>query len=196
MIITNTNSLQVFDAILRTDNTYASSEITISLIEEGSNVVTEITPTALVYSNNSVEVSYSISTGELVEGKTYLLTLKDSNDKLLFRDKLQVKDEYTIANADERYNLHDTDFVYLDSNADGNTFVYSDIGSEGGDKNYIHDQGVVSASWSISHGLAKFPSVSVVDTSNQLVMGVIDYVDTNNLTITFNASFSGKAYIN
>jgi hypothetical protein len=29
-----------------------------------------------------------------------------------------------------------------------------------------------------------------------MVVGDVEYIDENNLTITFNASFSGKAYIN
>jgi hypothetical protein len=194
MIITNTNSLQVFDAILRTDNTYASSEITISLIEEGSSVVTELTPTALVYSNNSVEVSYSISTGELIDGKTYLLTLKDSIGKLLFRDKLQVKDEYTTDNAAERFNMHDTDFVYIQ---DTNTSNYITVDTSlSGDKNFIHNQASASTSWSVSHGLGKFPSITVVDSGNSVVVGEVTFIDTNNLTINFAYSFSGKAYFN
>lgn len=196
MIITNTNTLQVFNAILRTDNIYTAGQLTISLIAEAQSTAVEITPTSLDYESNYVKVSYSITSGELIDGQTYLLTLKDSSSKLLFRDKLQVKDEYTVANADERFNLHDTDFVYLDSNDDGSSFVYSDIGNAEGDKNYMHDQGVVSAVWSVNHNLAKYPSVSVVDTSNQIVVGVVEYIDTNNLTITFNAAFSGSAYIN
>mgnify|MGYP006103932779 FL=1 len=196
MIITNTNSLQVFNAILRTDNIYTAGQLTISLIAEGQSTAVEITPTSLDYESNYVKVSYSITSGELIDGKTYLLTLKDSSGKLLFRDKLQVKDEYTLANADERFNLHDTDFVYLDTNPDGSSFVYSDIGAGEGDKNYLHDQGVVSAVWTISHGLGKYPSVSVVDTANQIVFGEIEYVDTNNIIITFNAAFSGSAYLN
>ena len=115
MIITNTNSLQVFNAILRTDNIYTAGQLTISLIAEAQSTAVEITPTSLDYESNYVKVSYSITSGELIDGQTYLLTLKDSSGKLLFRDKLQVKDEYTLANADERFNLHDTDFVYLDS---------------------------------------------------------------------------------
>ena len=196
MIITNTNSLQVFNAILRTDNIYTAGQLTISLIAEAQSTAVEITPTSLDYESNYVKVSYSITSGELIDGQTYLLTLKDSSGKLLFRDKLQVKDEYTLANADERFNLDDTDFVYLDSNPDGSSFVYSDIGAGEGDKNYLHDQGVVSAVWTISHSLGKYPSVSVVDTANQIVFGEIEYVDTNNIIITFNAAFSGSAYLN
>jgi hypothetical protein len=64
------------------------------------------------------------------------------------------------------------------------------------DKHYIHDQGVPSISWTINHNLNKFPSVSAVDTASNLVMGQVEYIDRNNLIVTFNASFSGEAYLN
>jgi hypothetical protein len=64
------------------------------------------------------------------------------------------------------------------------------------DKTYTHNQGTPSAIWNISHGLNKKASVMVVDTANTVVIGKIDYVDDNNITLTFNGSFSGYAYIN
>ncbi len=64
------------------------------------------------------------------------------------------------------------------------------------DKKYVHDQGIPSLIWTINHGLNKYPSVSAVDTAGSVVFGQVDYIDTNNLTITFNASFSGEAYLN
>lgn len=68
--------------------------------------------------------------------------------------------------------------------------------SVGADKNYVHIQGSASSTWTINHGLAKFPSVTVVDSGNNVVVGSTSMVDNNNLTITFTASFSGKAYLN
>ena len=67
---------------------------------------------------------------------------------------------------------------------------------DGSDKNFVHDQGVSSATWTINHGLGKFPSVVAVDSAKSAVVGAIDYIDTNNLTLTFNAAFSGEAYLN
>lgn len=64
------------------------------------------------------------------------------------------------------------------------------------DKNYVHNQGSASNIWNITHSLNKYVSVTVVDSAGTVVIGQIDYVDLNNITITFNASFSGDAYIN
>ena len=47
-----------------------------------------------------------------------------------------------------------------------------------------------------SKNLGKFPSVSVVDSANDEVIGEVTYIDTNSLTIKFTAAFSGKAYLN
>lgn len=56
----------------------------------------------------------------------------------------------------------------------------------------------VSASsvWTITHDLERFPSVTVVDSSGNLVIGDVDYVSNLELTITFSAPFSGTAYLN
>ncbi len=70
------------------------------------------------------------------------------------------------------------------------------IASKVDDKNYVHDQGLPSEVWTVAHNLDKYPSVSAVDTAKTVVVGKTEYIDSNNLTLTFNASFSGQAYIN
>ena len=72
----------------------------------------------------------------------------------------------------------------------------AELASDGVDLNYVHDQGVASATWSVSHNLGKLPSVTVVDTAGSVVVGDVSYTDNNNLIVTFNNSFSGEAYIN
>ena len=64
------------------------------------------------------------------------------------------------------------------------------------DKHFVFTQATPSTSWSVNHGLDKFPSVTVVDSAGTQVQGQVDYTDTNNLTISFENQFSGKAYIN
>ena len=63
-------------------------------------------------------------------------------------------------------------------------------------ENYVHDQQVASNTWVVIHELDKFPSVSIVNTANQAVVGDITYNTLNQLTITFTSQISGKAYIN
>jgi hypothetical protein len=75
-------------------------------------------------------------------------------------------------------------------------FINPDIDPGTGDKNFVFVQAVASASWNVVHNLDKFPSVSIVDDDNNQVYGSVVYNTVNDLTITFTAPFSGKAYIN
>ena len=79
---------------------------------------------------------------------------------------------------------------------DNTKFLRGDNTWAEADKNYVHDQGVPNQVWTISHGLEKLPAVVVVDTAQSVVVGQIEYIDLNNITITFNSSFSGEAYLN
>lgn len=60
---------------------------------------------------------------------------------------------------------------------------------------YVHDQGTPASVWNITHPLNMKPSVMTVDTADVSMEGQIEYIDDNNLTITFNGAFSGKAYL-
>lgn len=61
---------------------------------------------------------------------------------------------------------------------------------------YVHNQSLPLIEWTIVHNMGKYPSVSVVDSANDEVIGEVSYIDTNSLTIKFTAQFSGKAYLN
>lgn len=60
---------------------------------------------------------------------------------------------------------------------------------------YEHDQQVPNNEWVVAHNLGKFPSVSVIDTDDSLVIGSVLYLNLNQLKISFTGSFSGKAYL-
>jgi hypothetical protein len=60
---------------------------------------------------------------------------------------------------------------------------------------YDHTQGVASNSWVINHNLGFKPNVTVVDSAGTIYEGEITYTNTNSLTVSFSASFSGKAYL-
>ena len=64
------------------------------------------------------------------------------------------------------------------------------------DSRYEHTQEFAGKVWEINHNLNKKPSVTVVDSGDNVVIGEVQYVDNNKLTVSFNASFSGKAYLN
>jgi hypothetical protein len=70
------------------------------------------------------------------------------------------------------------------------------IAKLGTDKTFVFTQPTPAAVWTINHGLNKFPSVTSVNNNNIQAYGAIEYIDKNNLTITFSGGFSGKAYMN
>lgn len=61
---------------------------------------------------------------------------------------------------------------------------------------HTHTQDAAATVWVVNHDMGKNPSVSVVDTAGQEMMGEVRYGDLNNLTITFSHLVSGKAYLN
>ena len=61
---------------------------------------------------------------------------------------------------------------------------------------YIHDQAIAASVWTINHNLDKYPSITVVDTGGNVILGKYTYTDTNTLVAEFNAAFKGTAYLN
>lgn len=72
----------------------------------------------------------------------------------------------------------------------------SSSGGLGEDKNYEFNQLSPKLTWNIMHGLNKYPSVTIVDSAGNKVIGDIKYIDNNNITISFTAAFAGIAYFN
>lgn len=64
------------------------------------------------------------------------------------------------------------------------------------DKYFCFEQAIPSNNWTIVHSLEKYPSVTVVDSAETVIIGEITYIDMNTLRIDFQAAFSGKAYLN
>ena len=64
------------------------------------------------------------------------------------------------------------------------------------DKTFEFTQGTPATTWNIQHDLGKFPSITVIDTADTVVTGQYEYIDNNNVTLTFSAGFAGKAYLN
>lgn len=77
--------------------------------------------------------------------------------------------------------------------------VWSTVQSGGGgssDENYVFMQAIASDTWTIHHGLAKFPSVTIIDSGNNAVIGDVEYIDSDTVVCHFSSAFSGKAYLN
>lgn len=62
--------------------------------------------------------------------------------------------------------------------------------------NYVHEQQVASQTWVVTHNMGKRPSVTIVDTADDEVIGQVKFNSDNQLTIYFSSPISGKAYLN
>jgi len=61
---------------------------------------------------------------------------------------------------------------------------------------FTFTQGTLSNTWTINHNLDRFPSVTVVDNSNNIVVGAVTYNNSNQIVISFSETVIGKAYLN
>ena len=50
--------------------------------------------------------------------------------------------------------------------------------------------------WRIAHGLERFPSVTITDTSGAEILADVTYVDNNNVLVQFASETAGVAYLN
>lgn len=95
---------------------------------------------------------------------------------------------------------------------DGDIYIDSDTGTYYGPKadgawpvevlyqpgqtlRHVHSQPVASTTWSITHALGGRPSVMIVDTGGNVVIGDISYNSDTSVTVSFTAAFSGYAYL-
>lgn len=99
-------------------------------------------------------------------------------------------------------NFHDIELEYVSGSGgleDEEYYLVSlllyDIESNT-DKTFTFTQSSSSSTWDVAHNLNKFPSVSVVDSAKSAVVGSVEYINENELRITFSAPFSGYAYMN
>ena len=83
------------------------------------------------------------------------------------------------------------DLTTTDDLTEGTTNKYFTVGRV----SYEHTQGSSSNSWVINHNLGFKPNVTVVDSAGTMYEGEIAYTNTNSLTVSFSAAFSGKAYL-
>jgi hypothetical protein len=82
--------------------------------------------------------------------------------------------------------------------SDGGNYIFSEFARpiSNDDKNFVFNQVVPSTTWTVTHNLNKFPSVSVVDTGGTVVVGSYTYDSDNQTTLNFTHAFAGKAYFN
>jgi len=134
--------------------------------------------------------------------------LLGANDSIVILHKYDDINKYGLYNITSiQEDIDESDFLYVQMQfIQGNSSIEEDKDylfsvidfnlSENKDKNYVHNQVVASNTWSVSHNLNKYPSVTIVDSGENVVIGDVQYIDLNNIKITFTSTFSGKAYFN
>lgn len=74
--------------------------------------------------------------------------------------------------------------------------IKGEKGIDGAGTTFTWTQSIALPVWTIPHNLARFPSITVVDTLNNKVEPDIKYIDNNIIQVTHGSAYSGKAYIN
>lgn len=133
--------------------------------------------------NAIVDSSFVRGGARAVADLTALYALSTKADQLL-----ENVTKVWVASALANYTLID------DTNI-GNSSGWQ-IDEASSTETYVHNQGSPSATWSITHGMGKKPSVVVIDSGGDICTGTIVYDTDNALTLTFSAGFSGTAYLN
>ena len=89
----------------------------------------------------------------------------------------------------------ETTIVVDQSNTQSSTIEVTGIVS-GKDAHFTYTQVTPSNTWDVTHNLNKKPSVTVVDSADSVVIGDVQYLNNNQVRLTFVGAFSGKAYFN
>tara|TARA_R100000963_G_C4628467_1_gene94114 strand:+ start:409 stop:1092 length:684 start_codon:yes stop_codon:yes gene_type:complete len=138
------------------------------------------------------------STQNVVEFVDYLvgnqILINEQNDISTF-GHYQITDYTDGGSFADSYTLT---LTYLGGNGSITENLYYDFAefSLPSTETFTFTQAVPATVWTINHTLNKHPSISVVSTANQLVVGDASYTSTTQIVITFAAAFAGKAYLN
>lgn len=103
-----------------------------------------------------------------------------------------------IVRPTHKQSLNELHGVDTSNLSGGQMLAYNDVQEvwEPRDIYHVHTQGIASATWVITHNLKKYPSVTVVDSLGNVVIGSVEYTNINTITLTFNGGFSGQAFLN
>ena len=69
-----------------------------------------------------------------------------------------------------------------------------DPGTGGAGTYFVHVQTTPASTWTFNHGLGMFPAVTITDDSGVVGQAAVQYIDANNISVSFSIPFTGKAY--
>jgi len=174
-----------------------------------SGNVTFLATNPMTDSSNNAIVSPTLVTGTLNNAGTFSVSLTATNDSTTSPSGTTYEVTENIDEAGQvKYNIS------VPYNSASSTLNLADVtpattpvtsynyatqeyvaGVVADQQAFTFDQQSPAATWSITHNLGFKPSVFVVDTSDTVCFGDIEYTSNNALTVTFAQSFAGKAYL-
>lgn len=138
---------------------------------------------------NSLSVTYKITS-----------TLADGTAPFTLSSKTLVSNLNTeyLNGQSSTYFLDWTNFSHTPTSLSGYgiTNAYSKTEINNLINTFTFTQLVPDSVWTIEHNLNKYPSVTVTDSGGNLVIGDVDYVSNNIITVSFTGAFSGKVFLN
>ncbi|MCM8710546.1 siphovirus ReqiPepy6 Gp37-like family protein [Clostridium sp. SYSU_GA19001] len=137
----------------------------------GITMDTRITEVKEIYENTGLKL-------EVTFGNS-IPTLTDKIKKVIDNPVIETPSE---TKYDERYYTKTEVDKKIEQTIGTSTFIYTQIAP-------------ISV-WNINHNLNKRPSVTIIDSSGNTVIGDVQYIDENNVKITFSSAFAGNAYLN
>lgn len=105
----------------------------------------------------------------------------------------------TIAQDVDEPNFYDLGLVFVSGNGGLQSIQsYSISAFKSSDKNFVTNNTtfLANTATTITHNLGKFPAVTVVDSAGTHVVGDVQHINVNSLTITVKTTFTGKIYVN
>lgn len=164
------------------------------IVEGGGDDIALTSVTEIVISkkneyNNTVE---NISSDMFAVGNK--ITVTEISNQNVFA-------EFTISSFTDYSNDEFSTLQVTNNSGNGNFragtfYAFTSRAAVTGDKKYTHNQSSPSTTWTINHNLEKKPSVTVVDSADNVIICEVEYTTDNQVVLTFDASTSGKAYIN
>lgn len=192
--------------------------------DRGQRIIVDECPpeTYIHFSNTRSEQAYVVQTDSNLEAEVPDILLQEPYPITAWIYRVEGEMRYTENRREfqvikrarpEDYIWSDDDRKYWDSKVDkewGTQYAgkFLSIGADGfvtvsditdvtvSDKFFIFEQAVASNRWTVNHNLDKYPSVTVVDSAGTIIIGEVAYLSRNDLRITFQSAFSGKAYMN
>lgn len=181
------------------DNTKVTTELKLVTSDSDANVEVGLLEYGPFDFTNSILIPNKKYYVSVVDGK--IIDSRYSNPAYIVRYVgTAISGSLLLFNPDQTYIQADGTKVNDVTIKDPNTYTKAEVDdliANNADYHYEHDQTTPSATWVIDYPPTKSrPTVTIFDSAETEVLGEIQYTGANQVTIYFNAPFSGRAILN